>query len=58
MISLLEKINSKTWNQLKALGVNVCTSIIMDATKLLRKNNLVQCPQNIVVQFREVLKPS
>jgi hypothetical protein len=41
MITLLENLNSKTWNQLKSLGVNILTSIIMDATKLIRNNNLV-----------------
>jgi hypothetical protein len=45
MLSLPKNLNSKTWNQLKDLGVNVHTSIIMDATKLLTKKNLVQHPQ-------------
>ena len=45
MLSLPEILNSKTWNQLKALGVNVRTFIIMDATKVLTKKNLVQHPQ-------------
>jgi hypothetical protein len=46
MLSLPQNLNSKTWNQLKALGVNDHTSLIMDATKVLTKKNLVQQPQN------------
>jgi hypothetical protein len=39
MLSLPKNLNSKNWNQLKALGVNDRTSIIMDATKVLAKKN-------------------
>jgi hypothetical protein len=46
MLSLPENLNSKTWNQLNYLGVNDRSSIIMDATKVLRNKNLVQQPQN------------
>ena len=46
IIYLPKNLNSKTWNQLKALGVNDHTSIIMDDTKVLTKNNLVQHSQN------------
>ena len=35
-------LNSKTWNELKVLGVRYKTSIVMEAKKLTRKKNLVQ----------------
>ena len=34
--------NSKSWNELKSLGVPNRTSIIMEASKVLVKKNLVQ----------------
>jgi len=46
MLSLPENLNSTTWNELKDLGANDHTSIIMDSTNLLTKNNLDQQPQN------------
>jgi len=36
MLSLPEKLNSKTWNQLKALAVNYRTSLTMASTKALK----------------------
>jgi hypothetical protein len=46
MLSLPQNHNSKTWNQLNALGDNDRTSLLMDATKVLTKKILVQQPQN------------
>jgi hypothetical protein len=44
--NVIKFLNSKTWNQLKDLGANDSTYLIMDATNVLKKNNLVQQDQN------------
>jgi hypothetical protein len=44
--NVIKFCNSKTWNQLNSLGVNDYTSLIMDATKVLTKNNFFKQAQN------------
>ena len=44
--NVIKFINSKSWNELKSLGVPNHTSIIMEDSKVLVKKNLVQQAQS------------
>ena len=55
--NVIKCINSKYWNELKSLGVHDCSSIIMEASKVLTKINLVQQAQakcNQILQGSEL----
>ena len=55
--NVIKFLNSNSWNELKSLGVPDHTSIIMEASKVLVKNNLVHQAQvkcNRILQDNEL----
>jgi len=45
--NLIKLLNTRYWDELKTLGVNDKTALIMDATRVLTKKQLVQNAQTL-----------
>jgi hypothetical protein len=45
--NIIKFLNTRYWDDLKTLGVNDRTTLIMDSTRLLRKKQLVHKAQNL-----------
>jgi hypothetical protein len=53
--NLIKFLNTISWDELKTLGVNERTTLIMDATRVLTKKQLVQNAQLCAMKFLRVV---
>ena len=45
--NVIKLLNSRSWDDLKTIGINDRTTLIMDATRVLTKKQLVQNAQTL-----------